>query len=208
MICHEWYCMTILNKISRLLLLDPSPTSHCCYEFDPEVNGRKVKEATFSVRNGMKKDAVVLMEAWEVCSYFKSGVRTLTFFLSRDMQVELKSDVEYIGCGRISAEIEILFLTACQQMFYPFCSKCDVFFRPLLQMSERHWSRQFIATKPPRSPQKVVKSKGILPKMAETFSVRIYFINCPDWWTTSYYISYVVLGISKNNGTPKSSILQ
>ena len=70
----------MLHKISKLLLLDPCPTSHCCYEFDPEVNGRKAKEATFSVRNGMKKDAVVLMEAWEVCSYFKSGVRTWTFF--------------------------------------------------------------------------------------------------------------------------------
>ena len=56
----------MLHKISKLLLLDPCPTSHCCYEFDPEVNGRKAKEATFSVRNGMKKDAVVLMEAWEV----------------------------------------------------------------------------------------------------------------------------------------------
>ena len=51
-----------------------------------------------------------------------------------------------------------------------------------------HHSRQFIATKPPRSPQKVVKSKGILPKMAETFRLRIdvfynQLLNCPDPYT-------------------------
>ena len=40
---------------------------------------------------------------------------------------------------------------------------------------------QFIETFPAGwSPQKVVNSKGILPKMAETFRFRIYFINCPD----------------------------
>ena len=35
-------------------------------------------------------------------------------------------------------------------------------------------SRQFIATKPPRSLQEVVKSKGIRHKMAETIRLRIY----------------------------------
>ena len=32
-----------------------------------------------------------------------------------------------------------------------------------------HHPRQFIETKPPRSPQKVVNTKGILPKMSESF---------------------------------------
>ena len=38
-----------------------------------------------------------------------------------------------------------------------------------------------------RSPQMVVKSKGSVPKMAETFRLRIYFINCPDYWLIRIY---------------------
>ena len=37
----------------------------------------------------------------------------------------------------------------------------------------QHGSGQFITTNPPRSPQMVVKSKGIAPKMAETIRLRI-----------------------------------
>ena len=49
----------------------------------------------------------------------------------------------------------------------------------------------FIAT---RSPQKVVKSKGILPKMAETFRFRIYFIKCPE----------VMWGVEPKVGVPQN----
>ena len=49
-------------------------------------------------------------------------------------------------------------------------------------MAHRMARWQFIATNPPSLPQKAVNSKGILPKMAETFRLRIYnwIINCPD----------------------------
>ena len=45
-------------------MLDHPPKSRWCYEFDCKANGRKPKEANFSVRNGMKKDAVVVVVQW------------------------------------------------------------------------------------------------------------------------------------------------
>ena len=40
----------------------------------------------------------------------------------------------------------------------------------------------YIATENTTKNPKWWFSKGILPKMAETFRLRIYFINCPDEW--------------------------
>ena len=50
-------------------------------------------------------------------------------------------------------------------------SKPRVWTWKMQQVKRKHMSRQ---RSQPRSPQKVVKSKGILPKMAQTFRLRIY----------------------------------
>ena len=52
------------------------------------------------------------------------------------------------------------------------------------QRFRTHCSGQSIATNPPRSPQKVVKSKGISPKSPKHSGLGIILI-CPDCWSMS-----------------------
>ncbi len=63
----------------------------------------------------------------------------------------------------------------------------------------------FSTTNPPpkRSPQMVVKSKGIPspPKMAEKIRVRIYFINCPDYMVLEIFID--IFGTHERPSLPR-----